>query len=403
MRRLFARFANLFRRRGAEREMSREIEAHLALLREDFERRGMSAEEAMLAARREYGGVELAKELHREARSFIWMEQLLKDVRYAWRNLLRSPGFTLAAAIALALGIGANAAIFGVYNSVALKQLPVADPGRVVRLKRWFQQKRDETQYSFADSEYRYVRDRNGIFSAVVASYGGVDADGGISTLASIGGSAEQEHLEGRAVSANYFAGLGVAAYLGRTFLPDEDRSPGANAVAVLTYRFWRRRLQGDTKVVGRSIALNGLPYTIIGVAPPKFTGTDLFPTEFAFWVPLSMIGQLDPPRGANRAGATLPGPREFQLLARLKNGVSRAKAQAETDLLIRQFLSGFHEAGRTTAVTLERTSYFGNTDDMPVFRQFTFGLLAVASLVLLVACANVANMLLARGCRAAA
>lgn len=137
MRRAFLRFANLFRRRGAEREMSREIDAHLALLQEDFERGGMPPGEARLAARRAYGGVEQAKELHREARSFVWIEQFFTDLRYGWRNLLRSPGFTLTAVIVLGLGIGVNATVFGIYNAVAFKQLPIGDPGRVVRLKRW--------------------------------------------------------------------------------------------------------------------------------------------------------------------------------------------------------------------------------------------------------------------------
>src|SRR5580700_10618763 len=126
MRRFFLRFATLLRRHGAEGEMAREIASHLALLEEDFERRGLPPQEAALAARRAYGGVEQAKELHREARSLVWIEQLAKDVAYAWRGLLRNPGFTILAAIALALGIGANATIFGIYNAVALKQLPVA-------------------------------------------------------------------------------------------------------------------------------------------------------------------------------------------------------------------------------------------------------------------------------------
>ena len=136
MRRFFARLANLFRRR-AEHEMAREIESHLALLQEDFERRGLPPEEAALAARRAYGGVEQSKELHREARSFMWIEQLVKDVRYGWRNLLRNPGFTAVAVVSLALGIGANATIFGIYNAVALEATSLDRSSRVVRVKRW--------------------------------------------------------------------------------------------------------------------------------------------------------------------------------------------------------------------------------------------------------------------------
>jgi len=390
MRRFFSRFRNLFRSRQAESEMTREIASHLALLAEDFERRGLSPREAALAARRAYGGVEQAKELHREARSFLWIEQFLKDVRYAARNLFRNPGFTLLAALALALGIGANATIFGIYNTVALKQLPVADPARVVRVKRFL---RNMNGYRFAYTEYQYLRDRNSVFSDLVA------ASSEIPVLASIAGAGAPEHLTGYAVSANYFAGLGVNARLGRTFLPDEDRATGANTVVVLGYRFWQRKFYGDPDVIGRTIKLNGMAYTIVGVAPPQFTSTDVLPTESGFWAPLSMIEQLNPAFGAGWRDKWRDAWQNagFELLARLDPGVSRAKAQAETDLLLRGYLSGLRESLPTTAVTLERTSYLGSTGDVG-FQVFAAAVLVTVSLVLLVACANVANMLLARG-----
>jgi macrolide transport system ATP-binding/permease protein len=134
--------------------MVREIDAHLTLLQDEFERQGMSPEDARRAARRTYGGLEQAKELHRDARSFVWVEQFFKDLRYAWSNLLRNPGFTLTAVVALALGIGVNATIFGIYNAVALKQLPVADPSSVMRVKRWFGQNSYAYRYNFAYTEY---------------------------------------------------------------------------------------------------------------------------------------------------------------------------------------------------------------------------------------------------------
>src|ERR1700734_767957 len=156
MRRFLSKLANLFRGGRAESELAREIETHLTLLQEDFERRGLTPEEARLAAKREYGGIEQAKELHRAERSFVWIEQFFKDVRYGWSNLLRNPGFTFVAVTALALGIGVNATIFGIYNAVALKQLPLSDPARVVRVKRWTGTNSYSYKYTFAYPEYQY-------------------------------------------------------------------------------------------------------------------------------------------------------------------------------------------------------------------------------------------------------
>ncbi len=392
MRRFFLRLANLFRVGRAEREMAREIEAHLALLQEDFERQGMPPEEARLAAKRAYGGVEQTKELHRDARSFVWIEQFFKDVRYGWSNLRRNPGFTLTAVIALALGIGVNATIFGIYNAVALKQLPVGDPDHVVRLERWFEHNsRGDIQYNFAYPEYQYLRDHNSVFSGLAASSFEVPV------LASVAGEAVGEHLSGHAVSANYFADLGVPAHIGRTFLPDEDRSHGANTVVVISEEFWQRRFHGDSSVLGQTLKLNGLAYTVIGVAPEHFTGTDIMPTRCDFWAPLSMIDQLEPGFGPIEQWHDASSQPQFEVLARLKNGVSRAKAQAETDVLMGEFLSGYRETERTKTIALQRTAYFGNTED-PRFQASVAGVLMVVSLVLLAACANVANLLLARG-----
>ena len=392
MRRFLSKLANLFRGGRAESELAREIETHLALLQEDFERQGLTPEKARLAAKREYGGIEQAKELHRSERSFVWIEQFFKDIRYGWINLLRNPGFMLVAVIALALGIGVNATIFGIYNAVALKQLLVADPDRVVRLERWFELDwRGDIQYNFAYPEYQYLRDHNNVFSGLVASSFEVPV------LASIAGEEMGEHLSGHAVSANYFTDLGVPAHIGRTFAADEDRTPGANTVIVLSGEFWQRKFHRDPNVLGQTIKLNGVGYTIIGVAPETFTGTDILPTRCDFWAPLSMIDQLEPGFGLIEQWRDPTSHSQFEVLARLKGGVAREKAQAEAELLIHQYLSGYRETNRTKAITLQRTAYFGKTED-PRFQASVAGVLMVVSLVLLAACANVANMLLARG-----
>ncbi len=230
MRRFLARFANLFRRDRAEREMARGIVSHLALIAEDFKRAGMPPREAALAARRTYGGVDQSKELHRDTRSFVWVEQLLRDIRYAWRNLWRAPSFTLVAVVALTLGLGVNLTIFAVYNALMLKPLPVASPDRVVRLKRWFQRHQGNDQFRFAPAEYQYLRDHSVAFAGVVASYGDFETGaGGLTVLASFGGSATREQALGRAVSANYFSALGETPRLGRFFRPEEDRAAGGD------------------------------------------------------------------------------------------------------------------------------------------------------------------------------
>jgi macrolide transport system ATP-binding/permease protein len=392
LRRISARLASLIFRGRAERDLSREIHAHLTLLKDEFEQRGLSPEEAAAAARRAYGGVEQAKELHREARTFLWIEQGIRDVRYGWKNLLRSPGFTLTAVAAVALAVGANTSLFAIYNAVVLKQLPVANPSRVVRIKRWFEHNSSgNIQFTFAYPEYLYLRAHSTVFADLTASSFEMPA------LASSAGEVP-EHLRGHAVSANYFAAMGVQALIGRTFLPEEDRSPGGNPVVVLSHEFWQRKYLGDRNVIGRSVTLNGTAYAVIGVAPPAFTGTDVIPTESAFWVPVSMVRQLDPgldPVLDHWYEATHTG---FQLLARLKDGVSVAAAQAETGLLLRQFLAGYHQSERTTTITLRRTSYFDDDGFLSGFRQLTHLGTVLVSLVLLAACANVANMLLARG-----
>jgi hypothetical protein len=222
--RYWAKLNNLLRRDRAERELAREVAAHLTLMEDDFRRRGMTPEEARLAAKRAYGGIEQAKELHRDERSFAWLEQALRDIRYACRNFSRNPGFTLVAIATLTLGIGVNATLFSAYNAVALKPLPVADPNEVVRMERWFESGgKGETQYAFSYPEYVYCRDHNDVFSSLVAASWPhpvlVEATEGVNRV-------RPERASAQLVSANYFADLGISARLGRTFLAEEDRVP---------------------------------------------------------------------------------------------------------------------------------------------------------------------------------
>ena len=254
MRRFLARLANLFRSRGAERELAREIESHLALLEEEFERRGLPPQEAQMAARRAYGGVEQAKELHREARSFVWIEQWFKDVRYGARNLLRTPVFTLVAVVTLALGIGANTAIFSVVNAVLLRPLAYKDPDRLVTLLHIFSN-------PVAVANYIDWRDQSRSFEAMgAAEYWSPN----------LTGSDPAEHLLGIRMTQNLLPILGVEPQLGRVFARGEDQA-GAEHEVVLSHRLWQRRFNSDPNILGKSIVLDGQGYTVIGVMPLEF------------------------------------------------------------------------------------------------------------------------------------
>jgi macrolide transport system ATP-binding/permease protein len=386
--RVVAKLLGYLCRGRAERELRREIDSHLALLQDEFERRGMPSGDARVAARRAYGGVEQAKELHRDERSFVWLEQLSQDLRHACRGLRRNPGFTLVAVITMALGIGVNTTLFNAFNAVALKPLPVADPDHVMRFERWFQSRGlGNGQYAFSYPEYDYCRHHGDLFDALVAASWIVTVRG------SLPDSDAPQRLAGQLVSANYFADFGIPPLVGRGFLTGEDRIPGANAVVVLSYSFWKRAFGGDLQVLGQVVKLNGAAFTIIGVTPQKFTGTSVDPQVPDFWAPLSMQAQLVP----GQDWLHQPEVRLFQIFARLKPSQDLAPAQAQADLLIRQYGTTYEQRDKTTAVTLQRTTYFPNTDDIR-FRALVAASMLIVGLVLLAACANVGNMLLARG-----
>ena len=388
LRSLCIRLASLFRRERRDEELAAELESHLQFQIEDNLCAGMTPEEARRQAIVQLGGVEQVKESYRTQRGLPWVDSLLQDVRFALRMLRKNPGFTSVAVLTLALGIGANTTLFGTYNAVALKPLPVADPGRVVRFERWFQSRAlGDLQYGFSYPEFVYCRDHNTDFSALIAASWLVAAHG--STVDSPG----EQTLTGQLVSANYFTDFGVRPLLGRTFASNEDQAPGGNPVIVISYPFWRRAFQQNPNAVGQVATVNGVAFTIIGVEPKEFTGTSVAPQTPDFWAPLSMQEQLVP----GREWLHDPQQRVFQIYARLKPSVSRLSAQPEADVLILRFASTYTEIEKTTAVTLQRTTYFPNTDDIR-FRALVAGMMLIVGLILFVACVNVGNMVFARG-----
>ena len=414
MRRLLAQIANLFRGRAAEREMSREIESHLALLEESFRTRGLPPEEAKVAAHRAYGGVERAKELHREARSLVWLEHIAKDVRYAVRNLARARAFTTVVVLTLALGIGANTAIFSLIDAVLLRSLPVRDPQKLVVFQ-WNAHNSPNTKgyysymscgssnagttgehgCSFSYPMFRQFRALQDAFSSVTALGGNVGLN--------LRGNGPARFVHGELVSGEFFHTLGIGAALGRTFRPADD-VPGAPPVAVLSNGFWQSAFGGDPAAVGRTVWLNNVPVTIVGVAPKEFPSLDPAIAR-PMWLPLSLQPQL----GENLNGAMdgdKPSLRAgddnwwVYLIARLKPEITLDKAQAAADAF-------FHND------VLDTTKKFFKSGDAPRlvlipapqvitglhdrFSTLLTILMTAAALVLLVACANVAGLMLAR------
>ena len=380
VKRVVARGLNLFLHASRDREMNREIDAHLRLLQDEFERKGMDPASARTAALRSFGSLEGTRESHREARSFMWAEQSLKDLRYAVRGLLRTPGFTTVAVLTLALAIGVNTALFTVYNSVALKSFPVHDAARVVRFERWFEShSQGRIQYAFSWPEFDYVRTRARGFRSLVAA----------SWLAPVNQAKTAASTVAQFVSPNYFDALGVPLQAGRGFLAD---GPGERAI-VVSARYWHRALGSDPGIVGHSLPLDGAVVTVIGITSESFTGTSVNPGVPDFWAPLSLQPVLM--RGQSWFGQ--PTRRTLQILGRLDGSASTAPAQTEAELLIQQFATVHPDTDRTVHVTLPHTSYFPNVDDLR-FRALAAGVMLIGGLILFVACANIGNMLLARG-----
>jgi predicted permease len=368
MRRFFARLTNLFRGQKAEHELTREIASHLALLQEEFEARGLSPEQANLAARRAYGGVEQAKELHREARSIPWIEHLVKDLHYGARSLLRTPGFTAVAVIALALGIGANTAIFGVVNAVLLRPLAYKDADRLVTVLNY-------GTSPVATANYLDWRDQTHSFVAMGA------ADFWSPNLISRDSSdtSPAEHLNGLKVTQNLLPLLGVEPLLGRLFVKGEDQV-GAEREVILSYRLWQRRFHGDRSVLGKLIVLDGEAYTVVGVMPAPFKFAPFWATHAELWAP-NAFGDSIHERGGNH----------LRVFARLKPGVTLAQARADMAIVTGRLEKQYPATNRDVVVRPLKDNVVGKIESPLLL------MLGAVGFVLLIACANVAHMLLAR------
>ena len=327
------------------------------------------------------------------------MATLIQDLRYGLRMLARNPGFTAVAVLTLALGIGANTAIFSLLNALLLRELPVEKPGQLVLLGTGralgsFDDFAFTDDYSYAF--YRDLRQKNRVFSDVSAMLSLMFG----SMHGAVGDSANLEPMNVQLVSGTYFPTLGVKPILGRAFTEAEDEPAGGHPVAVVSYSWWNRRFGRDPSAVGKSLALGSTVYTIIGVAPPEFFGTEVGESP-DLWIPLSMEKQVSP--GWN--GLENKWFESLYIIARLKPGVTSEQAEANVNLLARQI---WHEyAGPVLTAEQQQSLEHAHIKLTPASRglchlRFQFSLplqvlMAIVGLVLLIACANIANLLLAR------
>ncbi len=365
--RLSSLWRNLFRKTRTEQDLTEEIDAYLEMLVEQKINEGLDPAEARRAALIELGGKEQVKEKVREARIGHQLETIWQDLRYATRMLLKHPVVTLIAIFTLALGIGANTAIFSVVNAVLLNAVPYYEPQRLL----WVTEAQDGRASSAHATTYLFWQAQSKVFEHLVAYNRG---------SRELTGRGEPERLESLKVTANVFPALGLAPQLGRAFTAEDDR-PEAAPVALLGHALWQRRFGGDPAIIGQSLTLGGQSWTVIGIMPPR--SRSLLPLERAdVWLPLA-IDVKDERELRDH---------QLNVFGRLKPGFTLEQAHAEVSLIMRRLVLATPGIMNTEArATLLIENLVGK------LRRGLLALFGAVALVLLIACANVANLLLGR------
>jgi predicted permease len=368
---------SLFLRRQTEVELDAELQDRLEQEIESGIRAGLSPDEAKWAAHRLIGSISLHKEECRDAWGTRFIEDLLRDLRHSVRMLSRTPLFTATAILTLALGIGANTTVFTFVENILMRSLPVRDPQQLVVLN-WGE------MANMSYLNYVDFRDQNTVFSSM-AAYRYNPASMSLQAR-------ENFRVWGYEASGNYFETLGIKPWLGRFFGPAEDDKPSGNPVVVISYGYWKSRFASDPGVVGRAVRMNGYPFTIIGVAPEMFSGTELI-VAADYWVPMSIAPQIEPGSDWLHSRAS----QNIWTAGRLKSGVSSAQAAANLDQIAHRLARTYpDEVTETGRFHLSRPGLIGQALRGPV-TGFGIVLTGVAGMGLLLACMNLASMLLAR------
>jgi putative ABC transport system permease protein len=370
IRTLLSRCASFFRRQRLDKDLDEELHSHIELAMEENIQRGMSEEEARTAALRAFGGVTQARENYRVQRGLPFLEILWSDLRYAVRQLWKSPGFTLTTVLTLAIGIGMNTAVFSMMDAVVLRPLAVPDLSRVVIVAE---------EHGRGSNDYKQVALGNyQAWKQESRSF----ADLAVHTYASMSltGAGEALHVQAALTSASFFEVLRANALLGRVY-EDRECQPGHNTVAVLSYPFWQKHFGADRSVLGRSINLDGQAYTVIGVLPKSMQ----YPSVSEVFLPLAPTPQQLENRIAH----------DYLVVGRLRPGVSVHQAQEELRVIGERLAKAYPTSNLGWSVRVEPLLDGINGDLTPLYYRL---LLAATGFVLLVVCANVANLQFVRG-----
>ena len=388
LRKIRLRIRSLFQSRRVDQELDAELRDHLEREIQFHRAAGLSPPDARNAALREFGNVAIIQEECREMRRVNWIEDLIRDLRYALRSMLRAPVYTAVAALSLALAIGANTAIFSLVNVLMLRDLGVASPHELVEIGRLTQ----NAQGNFSYPIYERIRDQNTGFSGVLTMSRGT-------VRATVEDAARQPI--GRYISGNFFEVLGISPIAGRLLSPDDDRSgaAGGSTLTVIGYGLWQRQFGGDPAIVGKTLRIDTVPFTIVGVLPPSFEGLTVGRPD-DFFIPIASESRLRRQSWLDKY--------DFNWLAivgRLKPGTSREAAKVNLDVIfarvLEDFAAGTSDVDRQRQIRSQRltldSARAGLSAPRREFSRPVLLLMGAVSLVLLIACANVVNLLLAR------